>query len=484
MADPTLYACLYRPPDANGGSADGALAAIAHEFSPRFQVHRDDRVTIDVAGLTRLLGPAAAIGEALRQAIAARGIRVHIAVAPTQTAATILALARPGLTVTAPGGEAAAVAPVAIGMLEKIEPDPGTQRTRSNVDRTPAGTAAGAALAAFQRWGVNTLGDLAALPAADLLSRLGPRAIEWQALARGEDRRPLIPTLDEERFDAALDLEWPIEGREPLSFVLTRLLEPLATRLERRDRGAAVLHVVLGLAAVGADTPDEHARRLELPSPMRDVRALRTLALLDLESHPPPAPIDRVAIVIEPTPGRILQHGLFARVHPTPERISTLLARLGALMGQDRIGAPSTLDTYRPGAFAMQPFATDHDAGTRSATSDRTPHHAADAAASAFILPSALRRCRQPVPARVAAGADGRPQRVTTDRRGYGGGTVLQCAGPWRTSGAWWTEGAGGAGGEIPWNRDEWDVALSDGAIYRVFRDRACDAWFIDAIVD
>jgi hypothetical protein len=34
------------------------------------------------------------------------------------------------------------------------------------------------------------------------------------------------------------------------------------------------------------------------------------------------------------------------------------------------------------------------------------------------------------------------------------------------------------------WNRDEWDVSLSDGAVYRVFRDRDHDRWFIDAIVD
>ena len=51
----------------------------------------------------------------------------------------------------------------------------------------------------------------------------------------------------EERFESSLELEWPIEGLEPLSFVLTRLLEPLSTRLERRDRGAAVLHVLLRL---------------------------------------------------------------------------------------------------------------------------------------------------------------------------------------------------------------------------------------------
>jgi protein ImuB len=82
------------------------------------------------------------------------------------------------------------------------------------------------------------------------------------------------------------------------------------------------------------------------------------------------------------------------------------------------------------------------------------------------------------VPARVAV-ADGRPVRVTTDRRGFAGGAVLQAAGPWRTSGNWWSTGH-----QPCWNRDEWDVALGDGAIYRIFRDRETDGWFIDAIVD
>jgi protein ImuB len=125
-------------------------------------------------------------------------------------------------------------------------------------------------------------------------------------------------------------------------------------------------------------------------------------------------------------------------------------------------------------------------------------------------LTSALRRCRHPVPARVAV-AEGRPARVTTDRRGFAGGAVVQCAGPWRTSGEWWAGGAGRAGGAgkaggenpdqpvppiqpippilpllpvQPWNRDEWDVALNDGAVYRIFQDRVTEAWFIDAIVD
>ena len=205
-------------------------------------------------------------------------------------------------------------------------------------------------MSVFERWGIRTLGELAALPSGELSSRLGRNALAWQAIARGEDTAPLVPTLPEERFESSLDLEWPIDGLEPLSFVLTRLLEPLSERLERRDRGAATLHLELRL--IKSITPGveavRHERHLQLPSPIRDVRALRTLLLLDLESHPPPAAIERVTIVIDPTPGRVVQHTLFTRAYPTPEQLSTLLARLAALMGQDASvrWRPSTVSSW------------------------------------------------------------------------------------------------------------------------------------------
>src|SRR5262249_56651459 len=106
-------------------------------------------------------------------------------------------------------------------------------------------------------------------------------------------------------------------------------------------------------------------RRLQLPTPARDVRTLRTLALLDLETHPPGAAIDRVTIVIDPTPGRILQHTLFTRAHPTPEQLSTLVARLGAMVGQDRFRAPATVDSYPSSAFACAHFSTSHTTDRR-----------------------------------------------------------------------------------------------------------------------
>ncbi len=153
-----------------------------------------------------------------------------------------------------------------------------------------------------------------------------------------------MPAAEEEPFEASLQLEWPIAELEPLSFVLTRLLDPLCQRLEHRDRGAAALHLRLRLV-----TRDLHLRSLQLPAPMRDPKVLRTLLLLDLESHPAPAGIDAVTVAIDPTPGRIVQESLLTRALPAPEHVSTLVARLQALMGEGKCGSPVTVDSYRPG---------------------------------------------------------------------------------------------------------------------------------------
>jgi protein ImuB len=53
-------------------------------------------------------------------------------------------------------------------------------------------------------------------------------------------------------------------------------------------------------------------------------------------------------------------------------------------------------------------------------------------------------------------------------------GKVLEFAGPWRSSGDWWTTD--------PWMRDEWDVALSDGALYRLYCGPR--GWFVEGSYD
>jgi hypothetical protein len=369
-----------------------------------------------------------------------------------------------------------------------------------------------AVLDVLRRWGLKTLGEFAALPADALFERLGREGLELQEVARGRDARPLVPTIAGEPFEASLALEWPIEELEPLSFVLTRLFEPLCTRLERCDRGAAVLHVSLQLVS-----RECHTRRLELPAPMRDPKVLRTLVLLDLESHPPSTGIDRVTLTIDPTPGRIIQHSLLTRPLPSVEQLSTLTARLTAVMGENRVGAPVLVDTHRPEAFAMRRFHV-NDAHPRR---DTHAHHGAgptlDELRRIYLLAGkladpmtradvsvdapgfVLRRFRRPIPARVRVEHD-RPVHVAP--QGLPGGTVIQAAGPWRTSGEWWkgrprlhSSNAPGASPDLspparprratkPWNRDEWDVALADGTLYRIHLNHGQNRWFVEASLD
>ena len=511
-----MIACLYVPPAAKLEIRDRynlpddpkivpvpnfpspmSLADVARSHSPRVEVLGEQLVLLDLEGLARLFGDAPAIGEQLRRSAVEQGhVPVRVALAGTRTAAILLASARPGVTVVSEGGEAAALAPLPLRTLQTaamlLTPARPAQAGRHEGGPNPD------ALAVLARWGLRTLGELAALPAADLSARLGQAGVWWQRLARGEDPGPLVPTVVEEPFEASLELEWPIDGLEPLSFVLTRLLDPLCQRLERRDRGVAVLHVRLRLV-----TRALHIRSLQLPAPMRDPKVLRTLLLLDLESHPAPAGIDVVTIAIDPTPGRIVQESLLTRARPAPEQISTLLARLQALMGEGRCGAPALVDSHRPGAFAMTAFRVvdaspkgpapfDSAQGRKADPHEyRELHASRERACERDASPvAALRRFRLPIPARVLI-EHGRPISVRTDRQSLQGGRVQACAGPWRTSGEWWKTAAALAAteldalrGRVGWNRDEWDLALSDGAIYRVFEDRGSGRWFIEAVVD
>jgi protein ImuB len=89
--------------------------------------------------------------------------------------------------------------------------------------------------------------------------------------------------------------------------------------------------------------------------------------------------------------------------------------------------------------------------------------------------------------------------------QGLPGGNVIQAAGPWRTSGEWWkgrprlhpsnTSNAPGASPDPshptrprrtpkPWDRDEWDVALTDGRLYRIHLDHRQNRWFVEASLD
>ena len=460
VARRTCFACI-RTRDAQSAT----LFALAHDFSPRIERYGDSCVVLDVSGLGRLLGDADGIAAELRRAAVERGITARIAVAPTQTASLLLTVAETTSVVTSDA--ATALAPLPLSVLTVL--DPGALSTlRAPRTLVPLRFRT---VDILQRWGIRAVGEFAALPSDDVSARFGLQGVALQRLARGIDPRPLVPDDGVPRFIESMELEWPIEELEPLSFVFARLLDPLAVTLERADRAGAAIRVDLRLV-----DKTTHARTLQLPAPIRDPRVLRTLLLLDLESHPPPAAIDIVTIEIDPAPSRIVQYSLLERAIPSPETLATLTARLNALVGESRCGSPSLLDSHRPDTFEMQQFKPSERRtpafAKASADKPRTLPHS-----SALFRTLVLRRFRPPIAVRVAV-ERGRPAYVANIRKGVPNGRVEQAAGPWRSSGCWWN--ASGA----HWDRDEWDIALSDGSLCRLFRDRTSERWFLDAVVD
>jgi protein ImuB len=416
---------------------EGALVAVAREFTPRVEARAPTPVLLDLSGLGRLWPTPEALGRALLDAAAARAIEAQAALAFSRVAALVLARASPGLTVVPAGGERAALAPLPLDLLD-LDPE------RREL---------------FRRWGLRAIGDLARLPPVALAERLGPDGPRLARLARGEDDGRLVPTPLPARFETTLELDWPVDGLEPLAFLLGRVLEPLCASLAERGAKAGALAVELGLADGSA-----HARSLRPAAPSGEARTWRTLVLLDLEAHPPRDAIVRITARAEPTPARPVQFSLLDPAQPSPERLAETMARLAAWTAEGRSGSPQLVDTHRPGAFAVSTFAPPPLPRGRREEAPRGPR-------------VALRVFRPPRLARVVV-EDGAPAFVSAPGVR---GRVEACAGPWRASGDWW---------DVAFSREEWDVALApppgraSGGLFRLFLDRLRGEWFVEGELD
>jgi protein ImuB len=416
---------------------DGALVAVAREFTPRVEAPAPTPVLLDLSGLGRLWPTPQALGRALLDAAAARAIEAQAALAFSRAAALVLARACPGLTVVPAGGERAALAPLPLDLL-------GIGEER---------------LLLFRRWGLRTIGDLARLPPVSLAARFGPEGPRLARLARGEDEGLLVPTPLPARFETTLELDWPVDGLEPLAFLLSRVLEPLCAALAARGAKAASLAVELGLV-----DGTVHARALKPAAPSGEARTWRTLVLLDLEAHPPRDAIARITARAEPSAARAVQFSLLDPAQPSPERLAETMARLHEWTAEGRSGSPQLVDTHRPGAFAVSTFAPPPLPRGMREEAPRAPR-------------VALRAFRPPRLAHVAL-KDGTPAFVSAPGVR---GAVAACAGPWRASGDWW---------DVAFSREEWDVALAlrpgqaSGGLYRIFLDRLREEWFVEGELD
>jgi protein ImuB len=414
-----MFTCIHAPGEI------ARLIACAQDFSPQVEQTDADTVTLDIDGLGHLFGSVHEIANAIARRA---GIPVNVAVAANPDAAFYAARGFSGTSIVPQGDEAKFLASLPVSLIAPSE----------EIAETLA------------RWGIRTFRDLAVLPDLGIAARLGEEGVRLQQLARGEHERPLVPVEASLRFEEEMELEYPVELIEPLLFVLARLLGDVCRRLEERALAAIAWRVRLHL-----ENAADHERTIRLPVPMRSPRVFLKLIELDLEKHSPAAPVVKVTIAAEPAKPRTAQNGLFIPLAPEPEKLELTLARIAAVVGEENVGSPELVDTHRPGAFRMRGI------GIHACMPSAEKHR------HECLFHLAFRAFRPPLAAKVQADFLSAPGIR---------GKIARQAGPWRTSGDWWTPD--------PWSRDEWDIELTDGALYRIYCDAQTGRWFIEGSYD
>ena len=423
-----MFACIYIPNAS--GDAQAALLDCACTFSPRVENTLAGTVVFDAGGLERLFGSYSKIAAKVADAIHARGLEANVAIASNSNAAICAARGFGGITVLNPGTEAKRLRDLP---LEVLSPSPEILET-------------------LERWGIRTLGAFAKLPVPDVSARLGQEGVQLHKRARGAGSHPLVPHVDPVRFVEVMELDYEIETIEPLTFILSRMLDGICTRL--RSRNLATHEVRLSLGT--------YVRVLNLPLPVRNPKILMRLLILDLEAHPPGVGVRRVELEAIPAKPRVVQNGLFVPMSPEPEKLELTLARLKAVVGEENIGAAEIRDTHRPDAFEIKKFGVMNERGLMvSGPPPATPP----------LRSISLRRFRPALEATVQL-----RERLPIWISFHGvHGPVANASGPWHTSGDWWRP--------TMWDREEWDIEVTD-TLYRIYYDVHMDRWYAEGVYD
>jgi protein ImuB len=401
------------------------LLAAAFTLSPRVESTRGGCCTVDLRGAD----PART--EALMRLTAAElagaGLPARIGAGATPLLASYAAqCAEPVLVVRDPGGF---LAPLPLAFAE---PSPAQEEI-------------------LRGWGIGTLGGLTALPKAEVGRRLGTDGVLLWERAAGEAARVLRLVEPARSFAAEWSYEPPVESIEPLFFKLRRFAERVALEL----RGAGFVAEKLSLTLLLEDETD-HRREFRLPEPGADVEGWLRVLNAHLGTVRTDARVAGVRLVAAPARPPEKQDGLFDTGLRDPASFWENIARIAAIVGDDRVGTPAPVDTHRPDAFVLE----------RPAEAVAPP---ADAPVHPPCGPT-LRRFRPPWPVRVVCDA-GSPARLEGGRLE---GDVRAALGPWRSAGDWWKPQA--------WSVETWQVELARGGVYQI----ACaeGGWCVEGMLD
>lgn len=311
-------------------------------------------------------------------------------------------------------------------------------------------------VATLQQLGLYRLGDLAALPARDVVARFGEEGRIAHRLAHGREDRPVVTRTPPRDLTVTVELDPPADQAAPAAFAARRLAEELRTELRRRG-------LVCVRVAVGAQTEhgEEHLRRWRITDTGSIAERVRWQLdgwLSGAAAQRPTVGITRLWLTPEEVaPARGVQLCLWGETHELDERAGRAVARVQAMVGHAAVhiavpsGGRSTGDQVR-----LVPFDE-----ARLPLRPGLPGTATVTGPTGVELPPWPGRIPPPIPTVVPATpapadlVDAAGQQVTVSGRGLvsappvrlaiDGGRWQQItawAGPWPVDERWWDPAA------------------------------------------
>lgn len=312
----------------------------------------------------------------------------------------------------------------------------------------------------LHRWGIQTLGDLVQLPKEHVIERLGQSVLKlWTQLSHLTPR-PLKLCKADPVVDEAMDFEPGIERLEALIFHINRFLQQIALRLETLYLVAGHLNLQLRF-----EDGSTHERLFQVPDPTRDSTILLRMLHTYLESFRSDSAVTGLAIRVEPARASERQLSLFESDLKDPNRFAETLARLEALLGENHVGSPEVISRHKPDGVRMKPFVIEHSSKEDSKSPPSTQ------------TGPAFRHFRPPVQVNVNIEESQTGKSPSACLYLHDSRTSERCQqfqGPWYRSGNWWDENR--------WSREEWDIEMPNGSIYRLVKTKG--RWQLDGIYD
>jgi protein ImuB len=397
------------------------VAAVVESMCPRVEVIRPGLLAVPARGPARYYGGEPAAADTVRSAVAAAGFDCAVGVADGSFAASLAARKAPAGVVVPPGATAEFLAGHPVSVLDRPE---------------LAGL--------LVRLGIRTLGELAALPARDVLARFGADGSMAHRLARGQEARPPVTRPPGEDLAAVLMFDPPLDA-EPVVFAAKSAADELHQNLAAR--GLACVRVEVEVTTEDGRSWTRRWRHDGLLSASAVAERVRwQLDAWRTSSPGSPDALTGGVTTLRLAPDQVVADGgrqlaLWGQ-NPAGDAVERAATRIQVMLGHAGVSRPVCRGGRAPGEqVAKVPWG---DRPEATADADQPWPGRVPAPAPAVVYP-------EPRPAAVTA-ADGQP--VTVSGRSVVsappaelavdglGMTITGWSGPWPALERWWDTAA------------------------------------------